>query len=464
MLIQSITRPISLAGLAWKTWRSTAWSPDSRDDVHPDIESLVEALGHLKGPVVKMAQMLAMIPGILPKAYADALLSLCSQSKPMHWAMVTRRMTQALGPNWQNHFLTFEKTPSFAASLGQVHRAELLDGLHVAVKIQYPAMRGAIESDLLVLKTLLRLLDPRQHSVKVKNFESEWKTRLIEELDYDLEATHMLRWSVLFEKNPRVIIPQPIGGLSSSQLLTMTFLNSLPMSQAMDADAATRNRLGRELFSAWYTPFYQAGMMHGDPHIGNMGWDDERLYLFDFGCARLFSPDFVQSFCTLYRGILTNNRELTRQSYAQWGFHPISKTIADALNIWARFLLEPFLTDQYCSIDAVSNPDQGRQALLNVYAALRKEGGTSPPAEFLIFDRVAVILGALLVRLQSKSNWFQLMQSFIENFSYDACVDHQNRLLAISMKNGILNTHGAMHRQSDHESALLLYRSKEHII
>jgi predicted unusual protein kinase regulating ubiquinone biosynthesis (AarF/ABC1/UbiB family) len=414
--------------------------PDRTADIktQKSIAALVASLGALKGPVVKMAQMLAMVPGLLPESYSTALLSLCTQSPPMHWPMVLRRMRQELGANWESYFLHFEKTPTAAASLGQIHRAQLPDSSPLAIKIQYPAMLQAVQGDIGLFKAIVGFLAPSEKALDLTSFSSEWEARLLEELDYACEANHMHRWSVLFQSQPHIAIARVVPHLSTSKVLVMSWLEGRSMQEAFEQPDAVRHRLGKEIFLAWYTPFYQAAMIHGDPHLGNMGWSETHLNLFDFGCVRIFSPHFVQAFCHLYTGFLNDDAVLVCSAYAQLGFNPINEPIAQALNIWAKFLLAPFLIDQECTLDYVSSPEQARDNLIHLYQTLQSHGGTQPPAEFLIFDRVAVILGSLLVRLGAKANWYQLMRSLVESFSLENCTRTQKQLLDMSLNDGNL--------------------------
>src|SRR5436305_4968899 len=118
---------------------------------------LAAALGGLKGPIMKVAQLMATIPDALPPEYAAELMKLQSQAPPMGWAFVKRRMTAELGPGWQDKFAAFEHHPAAAASLGQVHRAEARDGSPLACKLQYPDMQSAVEADLRQLNVLFAL-------------------------------------------------------------------------------------------------------------------------------------------------------------------------------------------------------------------------------------------------------------------------------------------------------------------
>src|ERR1700751_1789838 len=122
-----------------------------------EASALAPALGNLKGPLMKVAQLMATIPDLLPPEYAAELAKLQSEAPPMGWALVKRRMVAELGADWQQKFASFEHHPAAAASLGQVHRARALDGTALACKLQYPDMQSAVEADLQQLEWLFAI-------------------------------------------------------------------------------------------------------------------------------------------------------------------------------------------------------------------------------------------------------------------------------------------------------------------
>ncbi|HUO53299.1 MAG TPA: AarF/UbiB family protein, partial [Rhodoblastus sp.] len=155
-----------------------------------DAEALARALGGLKGPLMKAAQLIANIPEALPLEYAQAFAGLQSEAPPMGEAFVRRRMASELGPDWQKKFAAFEFRPAAAASLGQVHRARTLEGADVACKLQYPDMASAVEADLAQLDMVLALQKRVEPAIDAREAAQEIAERLREELDYVREAKH----------------------------------------------------------------------------------------------------------------------------------------------------------------------------------------------------------------------------------------------------------------------------------
>src|SRR5437667_3364471 len=168
------------------------------------------ALGGLKGPLMKAAQLLATIPDALPPEYARELAQLQANAPAMGWAFVRRRMATELGPEWQSRFARFDKEASFAASLGQVHRAALPEGREVACKLQYPDMASALEADLDQLKVVFAIGQRFDPAIRTDEIHAEITTRLREELDYRREARHVALYGHLLLEESSVHVPEVV--------------------------------------------------------------------------------------------------------------------------------------------------------------------------------------------------------------------------------------------------------------
>src|SRR6266566_3844563 len=259
---------------------------------------LKAALGGIKGPLMKVAQLLATIPEALPEEYVRELIQLQANAPAMGWPFVRRRMMGELGPDWQSRFGNFEHAAARAASLGQVHRARTLDGAPdgtpLACKLQYPEMAAAVEADLRQLKLAMGLYERYDRTVSTAEIHAEIADRLREELDYLREAAHMRLYREILKDEPGVAVPRPLPELSTRRLLTMTWLDGEPILDfAATAPLAARNEIALRMFRVWYVPFYFYGVIHGDPHLGNYTVArDHTVNLLDFGCVRVFPPSF----------------------------------------------------------------------------------------------------------------------------------------------------------------------------
>ncbi|MGH6665459.1 MAG: ABC1 kinase family protein [Pseudolabrys sp.] len=399
--------------------------------------ALAAALGGLKGPIMKVAQLLATIPDALPPEYANELIKLQSQAPPMGWAFVKRRMSAELGADWQSKFKEFEHHPAAAASLGQVHRARALDGAELACKLQYPDMQSAVEADLRQLKILFAIRKRFDPAIETSQIAVEISARLREELDYVREARHVALYRNMLKDESAIRVPQIWPELSTGRLLTMDWMTGRKLLEHKDDSLAVRNRLATAMFTAWWFPFSRFGVIHGDPHLGNYTvFDDAKgkpagINLLDYGCIRIFPPSFVGGVVDLYRGLLKGDETLVVHAYETWSFKRLNRELIEALNIWARFIYGPLLDDRVRTIaDGVKPSQYGRKEAFRVHQALKKLGSVTVPREFVFMDRAAIGLGAVFLHLAAELNFHRLFNEAIEDFSVAKVAARQTTALA----------------------------------
>lgn len=399
-------------------------------DAPQHAEGLKETLGHLKGPLMKIAQILATVPDMLPREYATAFLELQSNAPPMGWPFIKRRMQAELGKDWRDYFLEFEQNASAAASLGQVHKALDHEGRLLACKLQYPEMGSAVEADLKQMKFVLKSFEMYSGTLDTENLQIEIGDRLREELNYLLEAKHMRIFSEILSVFPFAEVPQVIDKITTSRLLSMTWLEGEKLLTLIDAPQELRNEVSSSLFKVWYYPLYHYGILHGDPHLGNYSWSTEgKLNLLDFGCIRVFKASLIQGVLDLYKALQNEDEELAVHAYRTWGFKNINKELMEVLNLWARFLYEPLLDDRVRPIDEAYSGDRGRKVAGAVFESLKRQGGVKPPREFVFMDRAAVGLGSVFMHLKAHLNWHELFEELTQNFSAIALETRQRQVL-----------------------------------
>ncbi len=242
----------SVGGVAMKAAgaRLFGFTPDRGREA----AELKAALGGLKGPIMKVAQMLATIPDLVPPEYAAELKELQTNAPAMGWPFVKRRMRAELGENWEARFAEFGHEAAAAASLGQVHKAVLPDGRMVACKLQYPDMASAVESDLQQLKILLAIHRRVDTAIDTSAVAVEIGARLREELDYELEARHMALYREMLAPEPGIRVPGIVPELTTQRLLTMSWLDGRGLLTLKGAPQEVRNRAADILFRAWWRP------------------------------------------------------------------------------------------------------------------------------------------------------------------------------------------------------------------
>jgi len=388
---------------------------------------LTTVLGNLRGPVMKVAQLVATVPGVLPAEIAAPLLTLQTSAPPMGPAFVRRRMVAELGKDWEKKFKFFSREAAAAASLGQVHRATGKDGRLLACKLQYPDMAAAVDSDIRQFKTALSIHRSFDSTIDTREIGTEIAARLAEELDYIREAAHMRLYAIMLSDRDDIAVPEPVAALSSKRLLTMTWLDGRPIVDFANASLARRNRISTALFKAWWRPFARYGVIHGDPHLGNYAVrDDGGVNLLDYGCVRTFEPEFVAGVIGLYRGLQTKDDELAAKSYRAWGFANVTPELVNVMNMWARFIFNPLLDNRVRVVDdGVPAAEYGLKQANEVHARLKSLGGIKPPREFVFMDRAAIGLGGALIRLGARLNFHNLFEEEIADFDIEVLAKRQ---------------------------------------
>ena len=380
---------------------------------------------------MKVAQILATVPDVLPEEFTNELAKLQANAPSMGWAFVKRRMAGELGADWQTRFKSFEQEAAKAASLGQVHRAQDLKGQDLACKIQYPDMASVVEADLNQLKLAFAVYRRYDPAIDPSEIHTELSDRLREELDYRREARNMQLFAEMLKREKAVHVPQLSKNLSSDRLLSMSWLEGAPLLQFVDDHLESRNAVARNMFHAWYVPFYKYGVIHGDPHLGNYTVrPDTGINLMDFGCIRVFKPSFVRAVIDLYKAIRDDDEDLAVHAYETWGFEGLDRQVIGILNQWARFLYAPLLEDRVKPIQEDQGVMYGAGIAAKVHRELREIGGVTPPREFVLMDRAAIGLGSVFTHLKAEINWHRMFHDLVDDFDEKKLRARQKKTLS----------------------------------
>jgi predicted unusual protein kinase regulating ubiquinone biosynthesis (AarF/ABC1/UbiB family) len=419
----------NMGGVAARMARGRIFGADGRIT---NAAALTQALGGLKGPMMKVAQMMATIPDLLPPEYAEELQALQSDAPPMGAAFVKRRMQAELGADWQSQFGAFDLKPAAAASLGQVHKASTKDGAPLACKLQYPDMQSAVEADLNQLDLLFGLHRQFSSAIDTREIAQEIGARLREELDYGHEARNAALYADILAGAANVRVPAVHADLSTKRLLTLGWLEGERLLSFKDADQETRNRLAHALFTAWWYPMSHHAVIHGDPHPGNYAvFRDEAgapagINLLDYGCIRVFPPKFAAGVVDLYHGFWRNDPAQVVHAYEQWGFKGLTKDLIETLSIWARFIYAPLLEDRVRTVaDGIAPGHYGRREAFQLHQALKRHGPVTVPRAFVFMDRAAIGLGSVFLHLEAKMNFHRLYEEMIADFDIDVLAARQ---------------------------------------
>jgi predicted unusual protein kinase regulating ubiquinone biosynthesis (AarF/ABC1/UbiB family) len=255
-------------------------------------EQLFAVLGELKGGAMKVGQALSVFEAALPEdvaaPYREALTRLQESAPPMPAATVHHVLDEQFGRSWRDRFRSFDDVPAAAASIGQVHRAVWADGRDVAVKLQYPGAGGALMADFVQLSRMARLFARISPGLEIKPLLAELKERVVEELDYSLEADAQRAFATAYAGDSEIAIPRVVA--SAPKAMVSEWIEGTPLSRIIaSGTTAERDRAGTLLAVLHYSAPARAGMLHADPHPGNFRiLPDGRLGVVDFGAvARL---------------------------------------------------------------------------------------------------------------------------------------------------------------------------------
>ena len=249
-------------------------------------EALFEGLSELKGPAMKLAQIMSQWDDLLPPELANELARLQRQAEPMPWPKIREALVLQYG-DIQTHFREIEERPFASASMGQVHKAVTNEGETVVLKVQYPGLAEVLESDLKQVRRIMGL--GRWFKVPQARLDAlfeELAAGLRDELDYHAEAQALARYRERYQDNPALVIPEPLFELSGQHVLAMRFVDGTPLRDLESADDATRQKVAVAL-ADWITEeLFTYRELHADPHAGNFACDDQgRLVIYDLGAV-----------------------------------------------------------------------------------------------------------------------------------------------------------------------------------
>lgn len=254
----------------------------------PNAKRLLKSLSRMRGAAMKLGQALSMeLEGIVPPAFTEVLAALQDSGNTMSEAQLQRVLGQAWGKGWRSKFASFDEKPFAAASIGQVHRARTKKGRNLAVKVQFPGVAGSIGADLDNLAALFRMTGVVPADYDLSPLVAQLRGQLEGETDYRREAASLARYADLLADDTDVIVPRPVDTLTTKHVLTMDFVEGVPISSLWQGGASQlkRNRTGTQLVRTLLRELFEFGFMQSDPNFGNFLVDGDSLVLVDLGSA-----------------------------------------------------------------------------------------------------------------------------------------------------------------------------------
>ena len=388
------------------------------DDLRKAGERILATLGELKGAALKLGQALAMDPDALPEEARSVVAKLLSQApQRMEFAQVEEVVRAELGKPPRELFAAFEAEPISAASLGQVHAARLHDGREVVVKVQYPGVDKALDSDLKNAGVLVRGFAMTGESLDGRPYYDELRASLLRELDYREEAAQAEAYREAARRYPELVVPEVVRERSAAKVLCLTRLRGQHLLDFIEAKApdAERFRVARLLLFAIWGPFYASRRVHADPHPGNfLVLRDGRLGVLDFGATKLLSEQFAD----VYRLFLEENARGRAHpdvgpQLKKAGFRFHTDDEEDAFELcqkMADIVQRPIQSEEF---------DFGSEGLIaDLRAVFRAQPALAirikPPAEALLFYRSAAGLAQDLRLLKARGPFRAVLQEIAE--------------------------------------------------
>ena len=276
-------------------------------------EEATELMGNMKGAFMKLGQIMSFATEVVPENARQALSRLQMDAPPMRFEVARKVIEDDFGRDLRELFRSFDEEPIAAASIGQVHRARLHGGEEVAVKVQYPGVAQAIETDLKAAGPRC-MLSAVNRNIDAQGIVEEVKERLFEEFDYQKELSSQPLFGKLWQGHPLIRIPRVYPEMSAARVITQEYCHGLRFDEYAEQASADQKRLCVHALTDFvFDSMYRLCVFNGDPHPGNyLMQADGGIVFLDFGCVKYFDPAFIRDLQALNRSLIENDRSDVR--------------------------------------------------------------------------------------------------------------------------------------------------------
>jgi predicted unusual protein kinase regulating ubiquinone biosynthesis (AarF/ABC1/UbiB family) len=439
---RAASRTAKLAALPLGFAGRTAWGLGKRavgvatEVISADIqqrtaEQLFSVLGQLKGGAMKFGQALSVLEAAMPDEmagpYRQALTKLQEAAPPMPAANVHKALAEQLGTDWRERFTEFDDSPAAAASIGQVHRAVWKlpptrkgarpKTLPVAVKIQYPGAGEALISDLKQLSRLAGMFKILQPGMDIKPLIAELRDRIVEELDYEMEAQTQSAFASTYADDPEIFVPRVVA--FAPRVLVTEWVDGTPLAKVIsDGTAAERDEAGRLMATLHFSAPARAGLLHADPHPGNFRiLADGRLGVIDFGAVARLPGGHPEPIGRLVRLALAGDAQAVADGLREEKFiKPDDEIDAEAVLAFLRPMIEPVAVEEFRFTRAWMRGEAQRLSSPRspAYQLSRK---LNLPPSYLLIHRVTIGSIGVLCQLEAKAPYRAILQKWLPGFA-----------------------------------------------
>ena len=376
-------------------------------------EQVAEALGHMKGALMKLGQMASYLDQGLPEPVREQLKQLQADAPSMSPELAAGVVADELGAPPEEIFDTWDPVPFAAASIGQVHRAITRDGLAVAVKVQYPGVDEAIEADLANAGLLVQVIGMVFPGVEPGPIVDELKVRLREELDYLIEADNQRLFADHYRDHPFIDIPEVIDELSTRRVLTTALAEGARFDELLNWPQEEKDLAAETIYRFVFGSLYRLGAFNGDPHPGNYLFrPGGNVTFLDFGLVKRFSPDEIQMLARMSETFaVERDLHAFRRVVAEAGFLKDSDRFTDQqVHDYFHHFWQFVMADEPTTM----TPEWSSESVRRFFDPTGEHGeimrAANVPAAFVILQRINLGLGAVLGELHATRNWRRIAE------------------------------------------------------
>jgi predicted unusual protein kinase regulating ubiquinone biosynthesis (AarF/ABC1/UbiB family) len=383
-------------------------------------EQIVAALGTMKGAAMKLGQVMSFLDvGLVPEEYREEfqrkLGELRDAAPKVRFDDMRKVIESDLEQPLGEAFDAFDEDPIAAASIGQVYRARLHDGRDVAVKVQYPGVAQAVRADMQNLGLILRLMKRVAPGLDVKATAEEIRSRIGEELDYELEAQNQRRLARIFRGHPFIVVPDVVTGLSRERVLVSDYVSGAGFDAVKQMDQATRDRVGEIVFRFFFGCMYRHHQFSGDPHPGNfLLMADGSVAFLDFGLFKVMPAELLDIELACQRAGHEGDGEELKRIWTETGFlqNP-DRFRPDKLLAQFRDATWWYVLDEEIALE----PEIATQVMIDMsdprsehFGQMRHE---TLPADHLFGRRVEMLTLAVLSQLRARGNFHRVAREWM---------------------------------------------------